>query len=80
MGIGAGVVLVALGAILAFAVHVGGQQVVNLVVVGWILMGAGAAGILLSLIFWSSWGGAYPGRRDGAYPTNTPQGPGPASY
>lgn len=51
MGIGAGVFLLALGAILAFAVEyeVAG---VDLTVVGWILMGAGLLGVLLSLLVW----------------------------
>jgi hypothetical protein len=30
---------------------------IELVTVGWILLAVGAAGALLSLIFWSSWGG-----------------------
>ncbi len=49
MGIGAGVFLAAIGAVLAFAVDdtVNG---VDLVAVGWILMAAGAAGILLDLV------------------------------
>ena len=49
MGIGASIFLIAIGAILTFAldVSVGG---VNLDVVGWILMAAGALGIVVSLI------------------------------
>ena len=49
MGIGAGIVLVAIGAILTFAVkaNVAG---VDIHVVGIILMAAGAAGILLDLL------------------------------
>jgi hypothetical protein len=40
----------------------------NLDVIGWILMGVGLAGILLSLLFWSSWGGpGYWGRRRRTY-------------
>jgi hypothetical protein len=31
--------------------------------VGWILLAVGAIGALLSLIFWSSWGGVPAGRR-----------------
>jgi hypothetical protein len=56
MGIGTSIVLLAIGAILAFAVDASVSGV-DLQVVGWILMGAGALGIVLSLIFWSSWGG-----------------------
>jgi hypothetical protein len=56
MGIGASIFLVAVGAILAFAVtaEVSG---VDIATVGWILMIVGIAGFLLSLLFWSSWGG-----------------------
>ena len=56
MGIGASIFLVAFGAILAFAVtaEVSGIDVAT---VGWILMIAGFVGLLLSLVFWSSWGG-----------------------
>lgn len=61
MGIGVGTVLVAVGAILAFALKVnptGGA--VDLRTIGWILIGVGVLGIALSLAFWSSWAG--PGR------------------
>jgi hypothetical protein len=56
MGIGASLFFIAVGAILAFAVtdSING---VDLVAVGWILMGIGALGAVLSMIFWSSWGG-----------------------
>lgn len=49
MSLGTGIVLFVIGAILAFAVHV---QVawVNLTVVGYILMVAGAVGIILGII------------------------------
>ena len=63
MGIGVGIVLIALGAILAFAVsphvitggHSGGA--VDLGTVGWILIVVGALGLLLSVTVWSSWAG-----------------------
>jgi hypothetical protein len=56
MGIGVSLFLAAIGAILAFAVsdRING---VDLVAVGWILMAVGLLGIILSAIFWSSWGG-----------------------
>ena len=58
MGLGVGIFLVAAGAILAFAVNIDtAAQGVNLHTVGLILLGVGALGILLSMIFWSSWGG-----------------------
>jgi hypothetical protein len=61
MGIGVSIFLIAVGAVLAFAVsaEVSG---LDIQVVGWILLGVGALGILLSLLFWSSWGGW--GRRE----------------
>jgi hypothetical protein len=56
MGISASIVLIALGAILAFAVTttVSGIEIQT---VGWILMVVGVIGLITSLIFWSSWGG-----------------------
>ena len=51
MGIGAGLLLIALGAIFAFAVHVN-LSGLNLTVVGWILMVVGVIGILLSIFYW----------------------------
>ncbi|MBK5287706.1 MAG: hypothetical protein JJE46_04485 [Acidimicrobiia bacterium] len=50
----------AVGAILAFAVTATVQGI-EIATVGWILMILGAFGLILSLIFWSSWGG--PGTR-----------------
>jgi hypothetical protein len=52
MGIGVGIALAALGAILAFAVHasLGG---LDLAVVGWILMVAGVLGIVLDLVMFA---------------------------
>ena len=64
MGLGVSLILVAVGAILTWAVsaEVSG---VDLQVVGVILMVVGLAGFLVSLAFWSSWGGpGYFGRRD----------------
>ena len=56
MGIGTSIFLIAIGAILNYAVSVQTDGV-NLHTVGVILMVVGAIGVLLSLIFWSSWGG-----------------------
>jgi hypothetical protein len=60
MGLGVGIVLVAIGAILAFAVNgnaagVGG--VIDIHTIGYILLVVGIVGVLLSMAFWSSWGG-----------------------
>ncbi len=61
MGIGVSLLLIAVGAILIWAVDVSVSGL-ELTTVGWILLIVGAIGILLSLIFWSSWGGF--GRRE----------------
>jgi hypothetical protein len=61
MGIGVSIILIAVGAVLAFAVHASTSGF-NIHTVGWILLAVGALGVLLSLIFWSSWGGW--GRRE----------------
>ena len=53
MGIGASIFLLAVGAILTFAVD-WTVQGVDLDAVGIILMIAGALGLVLSLLFWSS--------------------------
>ncbi len=53
MGIGGSIFLLALGAILAFAVH-GNLGFVDIQVVGWVLMAAGVLGLILTLFFWNS--------------------------
>lgn len=57
MGIGVSVLLLAVGAILAFAIEVESSGGVNLNTVGVILMIAGAVGVLAFLTVFSSWGG-----------------------
>lgn len=61
MGIGISILLVAAGAVLIWAVDAtaGG---VDLTTVGWIVFVVGIAGVILSLLFWSTWGG--PGARE----------------
>jgi hypothetical protein len=63
VGLGASIFLMVVGAILAFAVtaEVTG---VDIATVGWILLIAGAVGFLLSLLFWSTWGGVGTWRRE----------------
>ena len=74
MGLGVGIFLIAVGAILAFAVNAT-SGAVDVNTVGWILMAVGLAGILLSLLFWQSWAGpGYWGRRR----TYVDDGPPPA--
>jgi Domain of unknown function (DUF6458) len=52
MRLGTGIVLIALGAILAFAVDVQ-LSGVDLRVVGWILMAVGALGVVVELAVWA---------------------------
>jgi Domain of unknown function (DUF6458) len=56
MGISLSILLIAVGAILTWAVsaEVSG---VDITAVGVILMIVGAVGLVVSMIFWSSWGG-----------------------
>ena len=56
MGIGVSLILIAVGAIITWAVTADVSGV-DLNTVGVILMVVGAAGALISLVFWSSWGG-----------------------
>ena len=60
MGIGVSLLLLAIGAILDFAVDVRTSGF-NLNTIGVILMIVGGIGLLFSLFFWGSWG---PNRRE----------------
>jgi hypothetical protein len=62
MGIGVSLILIAAGAILAWAVNatVSGLDINT---VGYILIVVGAVGLVLSMVFWSSWGGVGGTRR-----------------
>jgi hypothetical protein len=62
MGIGTSIFLFAVGAILAFAVNVTSSDF-NIHTIGIILMFVGGIGALLSLAFWSTWGGFNGGGR-----------------
>ncbi|WP_229076724.1 DUF6458 family protein [Actinoplanes sp. DH11] len=53
MGIGASIFLLALGAILAFAVEADISGL-DIGVIGWILMAAGLAGLIITLWFWNT--------------------------
>jgi len=78
MGLGVGIFLIAVGAILTFAVNAS-SSAVNVDAVGWILMGVGLVGVLLSLLFWQSWAGpgCWSTRRRTTY---VDEGPPPPSY
>ena len=56
MGLGVSLILIAAGAIMAWAVHVPTTGF-NIHTVGYILLVVGIVGALLSLVFWSSWAG-----------------------
>ena len=54
MSLGVSIFLLVVGAVLTFAVDVSSSSGFNLNTVGIILMAAGALGVVLSLLFWSS--------------------------
>lgn len=68
MGIGGSILLIALGAILAFAVEVE-LGWLDLSVVGWVLMIAGIAGLVMTTLFWQR------SRRTVVAPTMEPRVP-----
>jgi hypothetical protein len=55
MGIGVSLFLLAVGAILTFAVHVSHTGGFDINTIGVILMVVGALGLVVSMIFWGSW-------------------------
>ena len=61
MGIGVSLILIAVGAVLAFAVHVSTSGF-NIHTVGYILLVVGIVGAIISMMFWSTWGGVGGGR------------------
>jgi hypothetical protein len=65
MGLGVGLILTAVGAILAWAVT-SSPTGVDIHTIGYILLVVGIVGMLISLVFWSSWAGPgyFVGRRD----------------
>lgn len=56
MGLGTSLFLIAAGAVLRFAVTTQTNGI-DLQTVGVILMIVGALGVILSMVFWDSWGG-----------------------
>lgn len=73
MGIPVSLILIAVGAILAFAVNQSPGASVDIDVVGWILMIVGIVGLLLSLLWWERFGPGSFGWHRGP----GPYGPGP---
>jgi hypothetical protein len=66
MGIGVSLILIAVGAILTWAVTATASGV-DVNTVGVILMVIGLAGLVISLMFWSTWGGFGGARRRTTY-------------
>jgi Domain of unknown function (DUF6458) len=67
VGIGVSLLLIALGLVLAVAVHRDPNAAVNVHAVGWILLAVGVVGLLLSLLLWERWGPGTWSRRRRAY-------------
>jgi Domain of unknown function (DUF6458) len=77
MGLGASLFLIAVGAILTWAVTAEASGI-DIQVVGVILMIVGLIGFVLSILFWSTWGGpAYFGGRRRTYVDEEPPPRGP---
>ena len=76
MGLGVSLLLIAVGAILVWGLQ---SDIAGISedAIGVILMIVGAIGLLLSLMFWSSWGGtgAFGGRRRSTYVEDGPPPP-----
>ena len=77
MGLPVSLILIAVGAILAFAVHQSNPNPsVDVDVVGWILMIVGLVGLLLSLLLWERLGPGAWGWHRGPYAGPPSTGPG----
>jgi hypothetical protein len=71
VGLGVSIFLIAVGAILTWAVNAEVSGL-DLNVVGVILLIVGIVGLLVSMIFWSSWGGVGGARRRTTYVEDGP--------
>lgn len=74
MGLPVSLILIAVGAVLAWAVHVDSNGF-NVHAVGYILLIVGIIGALISMVFWSSWAG--PGYWTRRRTTYVDEGPAP---
>ena len=75
MGLPVSLFLIAVGAILAFAVHQDPNPSVDIDVVGWVLMLVGLLGLLLSLLLWERFGPGQFGWHRGYAAAPPPPGP-----
>ena len=71
MGLGVSIFLIAVGAILTWAVNASVSGL-ELQTIGVILIVVGALGLVLSMIFWSSWGGFHASERRTTYVDDRP--------
>jgi uncharacterized protein DUF6458 len=71
-----GLILIAVGLVLALAVHPRNTSSVDVNKIGWILFAVGAVGMLLTILFWDSWAGPGYWRRRRVYHAAGP----PAGY
>lgn len=67
MGLPVSLILIAVGAILAFAVDDDPSRSVDVGVVGWILMAVGLIGLILSMMWWERFGPGAFGMHRGGY-------------
>jgi hypothetical protein len=66
VGIGVSLILIAVGAVLTWAVNASVSGL-DINTIGVILMVVGAIGLVLSMMFWSSWGAGAGGARRRTY-------------
>jgi hypothetical protein len=79
MGFAVSFIIIAVGFVLALAVHPTNPGSVNVNTVGWILVVFGLIGFFADLLLWSSWGPGYMRRR--TYVDDGPgYGPGYGGY
>jgi len=71
MGLGVSLILIAVGAVLTWAVSATVSGI-DINVVGVILLVVGILGFVLSMLFWSSWGGPAGARRRTTYVEDGP--------
>jgi hypothetical protein len=74
VGLPVSLILIAVGAILAFAVNQDPDPAVDIDVVGWILMLVGFLGLVLSLLWWERLGPGYWGWHRGYPAEGVPPG------
>jgi hypothetical protein len=74
MGLPVSLILIAVGAVLAFAVHQHPGASVDVHVVGWVLLAVGFVGLLFSLFLWERLGPGYWTERRVAEPYDGAQG------